>query len=210
MKASGEDRELRLRPIGSGRFSRRSVLRLSVGGMALALLLGVAGLLLSPTGRRGPQRALHFFSRREFSVYVSAAEAILPADARAEGAALRVAHGVDEFLASCEPVGVRDLKKLVLVLESALTGLLVSGRPTPFSRLNLQERSVTLEAWRGHRVVLLRTGYFALKRLTLTVYYADERTWPELGYHGPPDLGAFEGGREPLLETQTESAGGGR
>jgi hypothetical protein len=47
---------------------------------------------------------------------------------------------------------------------------------------------------RDSRIDLLRAAYDALHQLVMAAWYGSPRSWPAIGYPGPPDLGT--GARE--------------
>lgn len=184
---------------------RRTVIKLSIAGAAGVAVLGVGGLGLRRTLLLEPLRDLTFFSPREFSIFAAATQALLPREVAIDDAPRVIAHGADEFLGSCEPVSVADMKKLLLLFDNALAGLLIARTTAPFTRLDLEHRRRVLDAWRFHKRLVFRSGYNAIKRLALSLYYAMPETWESTGYPGPPDMSAFAGAPEPIFLAQEES-----
>lgn len=168
---------------------RRVFLKKGLFGGALLVLGGGSGLGLFP-GRRvaEPLHALRVLDERGFQVMVAIAARVVTAPG---ASAVAVAHGVDEALARAVPEGQADLVKLLGLFENALPGLLLDGRATPFTRLDPAAQDRALESWRDSRFVLRRSGYNAVRKLCLGVFYGDEKAWPGIRYLGPPDLGGF-------------------
>lgn len=102
--------------------------------------------------------------------------------------AAAVAHRVDELLVAQSAEARRDLGRLLLLFDNALSSALLDGRLRPFSHLSSEEQVAELEAWRDSRLVLRRTGYQALRKLTQAAYYSSPETWNQAGYPGPPIL----------------------
>ncbi len=167
---------------------RRSFLRKGLFGAAL-LALGGAGLALYP-GKHlaSPLRGLRVLDERGFQVMVAVAARVVVGPGADP---IRIAHGVDEALARAAPESQADLVKLLGLFENALPGLLLDGRASPFTRLDGAAQDRVLEQWRDSRLAVRRSGFHALRRLCLGVYYAEPSAWPSIHYAGPPDLGGF-------------------
>ncbi len=86
-----------------------------------------------------------------------------------------------------------DFHRLLRSVENPLLNLLLSGRPSRFSRLPEDARERYLLGWGQSRLAVKRQGFHAIKRLTEFLFYAkllDGRrnpNWPALGYDGPDD-----------------------
>lgn len=168
--------------------NRRGFLKKGLFGSAL-LVLGGGGLALQPTRRLAPPpERLLVVGERGFQVLVAVAARVVTV-AGADPAA--IARGVDEALSRAVPEGQKDLADLLGLFENALPGLLLDGRARPFTQLDPAAQDRVLASWRDSRLVLRRSGYQALRKLCLGVYYGDGATWPALHYPGPIDLGGF-------------------
>lgn len=101
--------------------------------------------------------------------------------------AIEIGLKADRLLARAEPETVADVKTVLAIFESGLTGALFFERVRPFTQLDPDSQDRVLYAWRDSSVALRRTIARALSSLTTSLYYGDPRTWPGLGYPGPPD-----------------------
>lgn len=156
-------------------------------GLAGGALLAVSGVGLSlwpALTRYRPRRALQVLDGVTFNVLAQAAARIVPAD----GDPAEIAHRVDETLALGPPEAREDFGKLLKLLESGLAGLVLDGRPRPFTRLPPEKQDAALLAFRDSRLALRRSGYHALRKLCLGGYYASDSTWAAIGYPGPPQI----------------------
>ncbi|MFO0727806.1 MAG: hypothetical protein U1E65_28770 [Myxococcota bacterium] len=161
---------------------RKFIQRGLVGGALLALAGG--GLLAYPTGARArPRGRLLALGPQAFAVLAVVAARMVP-----EGDPIAIAESVDRTLAYALPEAAQDVERLLLVLDSALVGLLFELKPQPFSRLDPAAQDAVLDGWRDSRVQLRRTGYQALRKLCLAAYYVDSSTWPKLGYSIPAGI----------------------
>ena len=168
---------------------RRSFLKKGLAGGAL-LALGGGTLALFPGQHVGtPSRPLRVLDERTFQVMVAIAARIVAGLPGADPVA--VAQAVDESLGRVPPEGQADLVKLLGLFENGLAGLVLDGRPVPFTWLDPAAQDRALERWRDSNLVVRRSGYHALRRLCLGAYYAEPPAWPSLRYGGPPDLAGF-------------------
>ncbi len=107
--------------------------------------------------------------------------------------AVEVAHRADAFLAGQGPIALRDLGRLLRLVESGLAGALLDARPRPFSHLSIEGRRAALWAMRDSRLTVRRGGYHVLRRLVQAARFTDPATWPTIGYPGPPTLAGVPG-----------------
>lgn len=174
-------------------FSRRNLLRGGLGGSVL-LALGGVGLGLQGT-RLGvePAEALSVLTREEHAI-VSAIAARLcpPAGPDVPGAdAIGVGVLADRLLSRADPATAADVKSVLALFENGLTGALFLERVRPFTQLDPETQDAVLLAWRDSSVGLRRTVFRALSSLVTALYFGDPRTWPGVGYPGPPEPVAF-------------------
>jgi hypothetical protein len=157
------------------------------GGAVLAL--GGAGLALQPTRRTAePTAPLRVLDARGFQVMAAIAARVVTVEG-ADPAA--IAQGADDALSRAAPEAQADLRKVLVLFENALPGLLFDGRARPFTQLDAAAQDRVLEAWRESRLVIRRGAYQALRKLCLAVHYGEPRTWRDLRYPGPPQLGGL-------------------
>lgn len=170
-------------------FSRRSLVRGSIGG-GLLLGLGGFGLALQSTTRgRAPTESLRVLSLDEYAIMQSVASRVCPQPAPDVPGADGVDVGVlvDRLLERMGPEASADVKKVLALFENGLVGALFLERTKPFTQLDPEAQDRVLLAWRDSSLTLRRSVYRALCSLTASMYYADPRTWPGIGYPGPPN-----------------------
>jgi len=63
---------------------------------------------------------------------------------------------------------------------------LLTGVPTGWESADIRQVSAFLQAWRVHRLELMRSAYGALHDLVLGAWYAQPASWDAIGYPGPP------------------------
>lgn len=168
--------------------SRRTLLRSGVGGGFL-LLAGGAGLALLPSRIRTPSAPLRVLDERSFSVLAAIADRMLPPrPGFPRPADLRLAERIDAFLAEGDPAVAADFRRALLLVESGLAGLLLEGRPLPFTRLSSEQQDRVLDAWRTSAWSFRRMVYRAIHGLCMAVYFTCPETFAATGYPGPPRL----------------------
>ena len=142
--------------------------------------------------RARPRTALKLFTPHEYAIFAAIAGRIVPGDGAdaswPTAEALDCAGKADALMAQAHPTVGAELRRLLRLFESSLSGLFTSAQPTPFTRLSPAEMDARLEAWRHSRLALLRSGYQALKRLAQATYYSSPESYAHVGYPGPPAL----------------------
>jgi hypothetical protein len=89
-------------------------------------------------------------------------------------------------IAALPPVLRQELGQLFTLLDSRAGLWLADVRD--WTDASPEAVAAALQSWRVHRFALLQTAYHALHDLVLGPWYADQSTWPALGYPGPPAL----------------------
>ena len=111
-----------------------------------------------------------------------------------EGNAGAVADAiVGELRAIGRPRLLADLALFLRLIDSRLVNLVLVQRPVRFSDLAQAGREAYLRRWADSRIPLLRSGFQAVKRLSLFIAYSRPEAGaaallPETGYSGPEPL----------------------
>lgn len=176
------------RPPTSG-FSRRALLK---GGLASLALLGLSGTGIALRGTRLrplPADGLMVFSPAEYSILAAVAERVCPPpdDKTPSATQIDVARIADRFLVAAEDDVVDGVKSALHILENALTGALFFERVTPFTALSPADQDRTLLAFQRSRVKVRQSIFRALVGMCASLYSGDPRTFPSVGYPGPPN-----------------------
>jgi len=170
------------------------VIRYGLGG-AVALAAGGVGLSLQRTRPRAPSRPLRALDERTFSILAAVADRVTPPREGFPAASeLQVAEKIDELLTGVHPAVLEEITQVLHLLENGLAGLVLDGRPKPFTALSPQAQDEALQSWKRSRLGLRRTAYKALRGLCAAAYYASPEIYPAVGYPGPPDFGNVAGG----------------
>jgi choline dehydrogenase-like flavoprotein len=97
----------------------------------------------------------------------------------------------EEIEGSLQPSNAEAFKRVLSVIDSRLYNLILTGKPSRFSKMRPTEREQYLAAWRDSSIPLKRSAFQALKRLTCFLAYAATDSyglnpnWSEIGYPGP-------------------------
>jgi hypothetical protein len=165
---------------------RRTFIRRGLFGGLLLAVGGSVGLVAWPSDEnvraRRPLRAL---TPRQFAVLAAVAGRTVTAPGADP---IAIAERIDAQMATA-PAEVRaDFGKLLLLFENALAGFVLDARPKPFTRLAPAAQDDVLADWRDSRLVVRRSGYAVLRKLTEGAHYAAPEGWAGTGYPGPPQI----------------------
>ncbi|HEX9101367.1 MAG TPA: gluconate 2-dehydrogenase subunit 3 family protein [Polyangia bacterium] len=165
---------------------RRTFIRRGLVGGLLLSVGGSVGLAAWPSDQRlrarGPLRAL---DARQFAVLAAVAARTVTAP---KADPITIAERVDAQMALAPPEVRADFGKLLLLFENALAGFVLDGRAKPFTRLSPAAQDEVLADWRDSRLVVRRSGFAVLRKLTQAAWYAAPEAWADVGYPGPPQL----------------------
>ena len=163
------------------------------------LALGVAGA--AALAAAGWWSWLHKAGPRGLRVLDADAEAIvaaivpamlagaLPDAAQERAAAIREAvAGVDAALAGLPPHARAEIGPLFALLSLAPARRAFAGVASPWPEASVAEVTAFLDRWRDSGWALKRTAYDALHQLIIAAWYGNPRSWPAIGYDGPPQL----------------------
>lgn len=172
--------------------ARRRLLQAGLaGGAVLAVAGGVAWF------RRGsaPADPSHALDRDAVPVVRAIVPAMLAGalpDARDDRtrAIDETVAGVDVAIAGLAPASRTELAQLFTLLASTIGRRVLAGVSTPWPDAPVDEVGAFLDAWQASGWSLKRSAYDALHQLVVGSWYANPRSWPAIGYPGPPVLAA--------------------
>ena len=168
--------------------TRRTLLKAGIAGGVVLVL--ARWMVTSYSPRESPEiggSALDPSARTIIAALVPVLlEGALP-DADSEARAEIVA-GVDRAVAGLPPGSRKELEQLFALLSFAPTRCLVAGVWSSWPQASRASVAGFLASWRDSRFALLRSGYGALHQLILAAWYGNPRSWPAIGYGGPPSL----------------------
>ena len=177
-------------------FSRRRLLKSGLIGLGVIGLAGL-GLSLQKTKLIAlPKAGLKVFTPEQYAIFTAVAQRCCPPAAREAGkpevpganpqGGVDVAQAADFLLAFADDDARGGIGLALSTLESGVAGALFFERTAPFTQLSPEDQDRVLHAFSTSKVALRRTVYRALTGFIGSLYYADPRTWPSVGYPGPP------------------------
>lgn len=159
-------------------FGRREFLRRGTG----ALLLTLGGALPGCSGRRDETIGAGPFSEAERGVLRAICARLLPSDEGAPGAAATdVAGRMERLLDQLQATS--DFRRLLALFE--WSPLLFEADPHRFTQLPPEDQDRVIRGWAASRLAFRRSGFVAIKRLAMSLYYTQPETWPAIGFPGP-------------------------
>ena len=113
----------------------------------------------------------------------------LPAkEAERTGAIREVVEAFDRAVSGLSPAVQREIEDLLSLLRYAPTRIAFTGIGSSWEDAEVQSVAAFLARWRESRFDLLRAGYQALTQLLQAAWYGNPRSWPAIGYPGPPPV----------------------
>jgi hypothetical protein len=167
--------------------SRRRFLKESTSGI---ILLGVARFIPGATASAEPSEEipgpLRYFSANEYRVIQAASRRLIgpgPPEL-SRGSDIDVALRADTFLSEEDPEVQDQFHLLLTLFSSALFAFLFDFRFRRFLDMPADDQDSYLMDWMTSGLEVRRKGFIALKKLCLSMYYTDSRSWPEIRYEG--------------------------
>lgn len=158
--------------------SRRKFLKETFLG---AVFLGLSRFApISRTAVRSDGSPYLFFSDDEAQVIQAVAERLIgksPLD-------VNVVERADRFLAEEDEEIREQIHDLLWVFNAPFFAFLFDFRFSSFVGMSPEKQDSYLEDWMTSNVAFRRTGFQALKRLCISMYYTDEKSWREIGFEG--------------------------
>jgi choline dehydrogenase-like flavoprotein len=112
-------------------------------------------------------------------VLTALVDTLFPSSAAEDGAApypaassVAVDRDVAEVVNGLPAVERQEFATLLRAVESPLVNLLLTGRPTRFTRLGPLAREAYLQGWARSRLGVKRKGFHAVKRLAASLYFS--------------------------------------
>jgi hypothetical protein len=175
--------------VANAGFSRRKLLK---GGVVSLVLLGLAGagIALQRTKLRAlPKDGLHVLTPEQYAVLCAIADRLCPRPAEGVPGATAIDVGLmaDRLLEYAHDDIKQGIALALTMVESGLPGALFGERIAPFTTLSPEQQDAVLIAFRDSKVGLRRTIFRSFSSVVGSLYYGDPRTWPSVGYPGPPD-----------------------
>jgi hypothetical protein len=166
---------------------RRRFLRQTLFGSALLSTASVLPPALFAGPRSdGSREDLRFLSGEEYLILQSAADRIVGAthDDGPAASEIDVAFRADRFLAGADPEIQEQFHLLLTVLNHPVFTFLFDFRFSAFVNMSGDDQDTYLEDWMTSPLAFRRQAFVGLKRLCMSMYYTDPRSWKAIGYDG--------------------------
>jgi hypothetical protein len=167
--------------------TRRKFLKETLTGVALLSVSNLvpSGALLAVEMRQVPGNLL-FFSRREYLIFEALAERIVgvPSSGHPGVKEVGVTSRADQFLAGADPEVQDQLHQLFTVFNAPFFTFLFDFRLTSFLNMSASDKDSYIRDWMMSSLGFRRTAFQALKRVSLSMFYTERRSWKEIGYEG--------------------------
>jgi len=130
---------------------------------------------------------LTFFSIDEFLVMKAIAGTMFVPSAPGEptGDDLHIVERIDKLLSTSGTEVQSQFRQLLTLFNTPLIAFLFDFRFSAFVNMAPSDQRAYLEDWMTSSISFRRTVFQALKRICMSVAYADPRTWKSVGYDGP-------------------------
>ena len=179
--------------------SRRAFMKVGIGAaLVLAVARSIDREVLAQSGAARPPQYLKISLDEAAAVAAIAAVVLagnLPADTASRQIAINeIVAAFDRTVAGLPPAVQTEVDELLSLLTFGLTRRFIVGIAKPWAQAGEREVKAFLDGWRNSRFVLFQQGYQALVRALLACWYGNPRSWPMIGYGGPPfaqQLGAL-------------------
>jgi len=116
-------------------------------------------------------------------------DALPSAPAEHAAAVAETVANVARAIGGLPPATQKELGQLFSLLALAPTRIALARVDSPWGEARPDEVSAFLDRWRTSRWKLLRSAYDALHQLVYAAWYGNPKSWPAIGYAGPPRVG---------------------
>ncbi|MBI5067742.1 MAG: gluconate 2-dehydrogenase subunit 3 family protein [Deltaproteobacteria bacterium] len=192
------------------REGRRGFLKKGLFGAVLLAAAGGGTWLATRRTRVDPAlKPLLVFDAAQLTVLLAIANRMVPEHPGfPRPAEVGLPARIDAIAAMAHPSAQKELRQLVTLFESGLSGVLDLS-PRLFTECDGPAQEKRLRQWQNSRLSLRRTGFRALKRLVAAAYYSSPETWGAVGYPGPPNSPTLAPRPQPAPETRPAEPGEG-
>ncbi len=121
-------------------------------------------------------------------VPVLLAGALPAADPERRSAIDETTLNVGRAIAGLPPAAQQELGELFALLGFGPARIALARVVAPWNEAGDDEVAAFLERWRVSGFLLLRSAYDALHQIVLAAWYGNPRSWPAIGYPGPPNF----------------------
>jgi hypothetical protein len=168
-------------------YSRRRFLKQSAFGIvALSSARFLPSFGSEPELSAEIKGQLQFFSPKEYTIMEAVADRLIGRlnDAAPSASQVGVALRADKFLAGADPEIQGQFHQLLTVFNAPAFTFLFDFRFSSFVNMKPEDQDTYVEDWMTSVIGFRRTGFQALKRTSLSMFYTEPRSWKEIGFDG--------------------------
>jgi hypothetical protein len=167
--------------------SRRRFLKQSAFGLvALSAARFVPALAAETPLPADVEGKLLYFSPKEYSIMETVADRIVGRSGNGTPSAsdVNVTLRADKFLSEADPEIQEQFHQLLTVFNAPAFTFLFDFRLSSFIMMTPDDQDSYIEDWMTSSLGFRRTGFQALKRTSLSMFYTEPRSWKEIGFEG--------------------------
>ena len=129
---------------------------------------------------------LRFFSPKEYLIVEAMADRMIGKlnDGAPSASQVDVPLRADKFLSGADPEIQEQFHQLLTVFNAPAFTFLFDFRLSSFINMKSEDQDTYLEDWMTSIIGFRRTGFQALKRVSLSMFYTESRSWKEIGFEG--------------------------
>jgi len=144
-----------------------------------------SGILFADDLTRVPQN-LVYFSPKEFLIFEAAADRLIgpPPPGHSGSVEIGGAARADQFLSGADPEVQEQFHQLLTVFNAPLFTFLFDFRFSSFLSMSPEDKNSYIEDWMTSSLGVRRSGFQALKRVCMSMFYTHSSSWKEIGYEG--------------------------
>jgi hypothetical protein len=90
----------------------------------------------------------------------------------------------DQFLAGADPEVQDQFHQLLSVFNAPFFTFLFDFRGSSFLNMSPGDKDSFIEDWMTSKFSFRRSGFQALKRVSMSMFYTESRSWKDIGYEG--------------------------
>jgi hypothetical protein len=167
--------------------SRRRFLKQSTFGLvALSTARFFPALAAEPLLPADIEGKLRYFSPKEYTIMEAVADRIIGTSGNGTPSAsdVDVVLRADKFLSEADPEIQEQFHQLLTVFNAPAFTFLFDFRLSSFIKMTPEDQDSYIEDWMTSIIGFRRTGFQALKRTSLSMFYTEPRSWKEIGFEG--------------------------
>lgn len=187
--------QVQIKPVPLHEFDseRRTLLKVGLAGSALLFLGRWLPVARAANQVADQKLALTHLSSADVAALVRIIPVMLrgalPQDQEQRSAAVgAIVRSVDIAIGYQPPMVRGEIRDLFGLLTKAVLRALIAGIWSSWDNASDRDIRKFLTSWRNSRFSMLRSAYIGLNNLIVGSWYGNPKSWPRIGYDGPPKI----------------------